>query len=91
MYLTVTELDFERLFSSQMEWSSNPGWKIEHADRFIGDIDWDYKYIYWFENYVEALIASQFLITTDFKYMISYDGNMECYVIVTDYAADWVK
>lgn len=89
--MNVTELDFERLFTAQMEFAANKGWKAEQEFRFDEGINWDYKYIYWFDTYAEALIASQFLKITDFGFNISFDEGTENWVIVTDYAADWVK
>lgn len=91
MNLTVTELDFERLFTAQMEFAANKGWKAEQEFRFDEGINWDYKYIYWFDRYSEALIAAEFLKITDHGYQISFDEGTENWVIVTDYAADWVK
>lgn len=89
--MNVTELDFERLFTAQMEFAANKGWKAEQEFRFDENINWDYKFIYWFDTYSDALIASQFLKITDFGFNISFDEGTENWVIVTDYAADWVK
>lgn len=89
--MIVTRKDFERLSQAQMEWSANKGWKDEQEFRFDEDINWDYKYIYWFNEYVEALIASQYLVANDFGYSISFDQGSDNWVIVTDYAADWEK
>ena len=89
--MIVTRKDFERLSQAQMEWSSNLGWKNEQEFRFDEDINWTYKYIYWFNEYVEALIASQYLVQTHYGYSISFDQATDQWVIVTDYAADWEK
>ena len=84
MQITINALDFERLHETSMEMSND--WLPQIADgRFEYNEGFEYKQMYWFENYVSAKLASGFLDSVEQLYTINFDAVLNQYVILTNY------
>ena len=84
MQITINALDFERLHETSMEMSND--WLPQIADgRFEYNEGFEYKQMYWFENYVSAKLASGFLDSVEELYTINFDAVLGQYVILTNY------
>lgn len=91
MSYTITSKDFDLLSYSSMEWGSID-WKNKYKNRFechSGDeINWTYKYVYWFEHYQSIIFAKMFLTSIQQDYQVLFDIGNNDWVIITDYRQD---
>jgi hypothetical protein len=82
--LEIDALDFERLHETSMEMSND--WLPQIKDgRFDYNEGFQYKQMYWFENYVSCKLAGSFLDAIKEAYTINFDGSLGQYIILTDY------
>ena len=80
----MTGLDFERLSETSMEFGDD--WLDQIADgRFSDNEGFQFKQIYWYENYVSARFASMYLETTKELHVLNFDQILNQWVILTDY------
>ena len=82
--ITMNALDFERLSETSMEFGDD--WLDQIADgRFSDNEGFEFKHIYWYENYVSARCASMYLETTKKPHVINFDQILLQWVVLTDY------
>jgi hypothetical protein len=84
--IDMDESDFQQLYVSSMNWAT-VDW--ESQDGRLEPLP-DYRKharIYWFENYVELLIAKSFLSASGFESSTHFDiaDESESYVLLTDF------
>lgn len=78
-------IDFERLHETSMEWTQDTWAKQASEGRFTGRVDFDHKYIYWFENYVSFMAARNVLEMMDEVYSELYDTATEQWCLTSTY------
>ena len=84
--LQMDENDFNRLYSSSMNWAGED-WATQDG-RFEPLPDYR-KFIraYWFENYVDLLVARSYLTAAGFESSTHHDGAEDflTHVLLTDF------
>jgi hypothetical protein len=81
--MKVTAKDFDALTDTIMGWKGND-WEIQ-ADRFTDKVSFDWAVCYWVESAANLILARTFLEDNDHAFQVSYDENMESYILLTNY------
>ena len=86
--ITLTSRDFDLIWNTSMEWGLH--WKKQKA-RFEDEPMFHWKQAYWFNTYLEALIAQHYLSGIGFESQTVFDSAIMEYVILTDYKSESVE
>lgn len=87
---TEMELDFERLSNTSMEWSKSTWFNQANEGRFDGDINFEHRYIYWFEHYANLIAARTILKEFDMDYTVMYDTYSDTWALTSEYQSiEW--
>ena len=87
---TEMELDFERLSNTSMEWSKATWFNQANVGRFDGDINFEHRYIYWFEHYANLIAARTILKEFDMGYTVMYDTYSDTWALTSEYQSiEW--
>jgi hypothetical protein len=79
-------IDFERLHETSMEWTQETWLDQTNEQRFTdGKIDFDHRYIYWFENYASLIAARNILDTLGEDYSEIYDTSLDQWCLTSTY------
>jgi len=87
---TEQELDFERLSITSMEWTADT-WQVQAGEgRFDGVIDFDHRYIYWYEEYAYLMDAREILKSFGEHFAVLFDSYSDQWCITTTYqSTEW--
>lgn len=87
---TEMEIDFERLSATSMKWDKDT-WGEQCKDyRFSGVINFDHKYVYWFDDYTYLIEARNILKEFDMHYAVIFDTVFDEWCITTPYESiEW--
>ena len=91
-YLLSIEEDFEYLSSNSMEWKSEI-WSDQVEDGRFGfdQRDWNFTYIYWFDNYPAVIAAKAILREMGEEFKVSPDDWSTDWAIITTYQSNCWK
>jgi hypothetical protein len=81
--MKITEKDFDMLTETVMGWKGND-WHLQNH-RFLDAVSFDWAVCYWVESPANLILARTFLDDNNHEWEISYDENMESYIILTNY------
>jgi hypothetical protein len=81
--MKITAKDFDALTDTIMGWKGND-WEIQ-ADRFTDKVSFDWAVCYWVDSPANLILARTFLEDNDHAFQVSYDENMESYILLTNY------
>jgi hypothetical protein len=81
--MNITAKDFDALTDTIMGWKGND-WEIQ-AHRFTDQVSFDWAVCYWVQTAANLILARTFLEDNDHACQVSYDENMESYILLTNY------
>ena len=81
--MKITAKDFDNLTDTVMGWKGND-WELQ-ADRFSDKPTFDWAVVCWYDSVISMIMARTFLEQNDYPFQESYDHNMECWVLLTNY------
>jgi hypothetical protein len=86
------EQDFERLYETSMEWTQEI-WGEQVSDgRFIGTVNFEHRFIYWFDNYASLIAARSILYIMGKKYEVLTDEATGQWCMTSTYgSAAWQR
>jgi len=87
---TEMELDFERLSNTSMAWSEETWGDQAKEGRFTGTVNFEHRYIYWFEHYANLMAARAILKEFDIDYSIMFDSYSDTWALTSTYQSiEW--
>lgn len=93
--VTMSAQDFEALHETSMEWTQEIWGDQIKEERFkasVGTIDFNHKYIYWYENYVSLMAARNILKKLDEQFSVLVDEATGQWCMTSTYQSlEWSR
>jgi hypothetical protein len=84
--ISEQEEDFEFLNDTSMQWNAKIWSDQVEEGRFVGRIDFNHEYIYWFNSYAAVFAAKSILKDFQKDYSVLVDEATGDFAITTNYA-----